>query len=134
MPENIVEMIISSFLLVLTSAHLWRKLDKLDKNIFSTKSLLICFGLAIIITVNYMFVSDLLRAFISTVILIFYCYYLKRDKISNCILLTIYTQLIVIVSEFIFALLLILIAGANAEKILNTYFPSQFIQPLIKFT
>ena len=126
MPENIVEMIISSFLLVLTSAHLWRKLDKLDKNIFSTKSLLICFGLAIIITVNYMFVSDLLRAFISTVILIFYCYYLKRDKISNCILLTIYTQLIVIVSEFIFALLLILIAGANAEKILNTYYGNIF--------
>lgn len=70
--------------------------------------------------INFFTVNKFIRVTIMTVILIFSFKYLFKEKLNKTIVTPVFTQIIIFISEFLYALILLLIFGNEANKTINT--------------
>ena len=121
--EEISNIAISSIILVLSSMYIWKNID--DEIItFNIKNIIIFLICCLFVTINYYYVHDFIRPIIATLLLILYSSYLKKKITNKSITLAMYSQILIIISEFIYLITLVLAVGANSENIVNTYYGS----------
>lgn len=119
---SIIEVFSSSLIMVLLSTYIWNNLDN-SSNKWMNKELLIKFFVcSIFVTINYLLMDDFIKPFIATIIMMIYYYSFNKNEIKKTVVLPVYSQLLILVSELIFAFFIIRILGANAETVLNSYF------------
>ena len=122
MLEEVISIGIASSILMLSFLYIWNNVGNLNKIIINSKEKIIFAISSIFATMNYMFINDFIRPIIATLISIFFCCYILKQISNKSIILAIYSQILIVISEFIFLIILVLLFGANAENIVNNYY------------
>lgn len=118
--KNVIPCTINSLLAIyLLSITMNKKIDLKKANIYLAAIFLITISI-----INFFYVVDSLRFFVSTISVVITCYILFRDSTNKTIASAIVSQIIVFIAELIFVLLLILFFGANGSMLLNEYYGS----------
>ena len=120
------ELFIVGFAPIFATVVMWYKL--LNKKIdFKNYKLYITLFLSTIISLlNYFNANAFLRIFTATIILMLFFKYLFRNNIQRTIITPIFSQLIIMISEMLFAILIVLIFKLNSEEIVSTQFGKVF--------
>lgn len=126
MLKEILNYAFSSIAMLLSVICIWKNIDGLN-NLKFNKYVIISFIIfCISIIFNYIFVSDLIRPIISVLILIIFCSCILEQVTNKSIVLAIYSQIIIIIAEILFLIIIVLFFGANGENIVNNYYGNIF--------
>lgn len=118
--KNVIPCTMNSLLAIyLLSITMNKKIDLKKANVYLAAIFLITISI-----INFFYVVDSLRFFVSTISVVITCCILFRDSTNKTIALAIVSQIIVFIAELIFVLLLILFFGANGSMLLNEYYGS----------
>ena len=118
--KNVIPCTMNSLLAIyLLSITMNKKIDLKKANVY-----LVAIFLITISIINFFYVVDSLRFFVSTISVVITCCILFRDSTNKTIASAIVSQIIVFIAELIFVLLLILFFGANGSMLLNEYYGS----------
>lgn len=106
---NIFTDIFSNFIMVISLLYVWHKLlnKKIDYKDFKLYVTLIVIMIISIFT--YLLVNDFIRIFIITIIFMIFFRFLFRERIQKCIITPIYYQLMVMLSEALFASIVVML-------------------------
>lgn len=119
-PKNVIPCTMNSLLAIyLLSITMNKKIDLKKANVYLAAIFLITISI-----INFFYVVDSLRFFVSTISVVIMCCILFRDSTNKTIASAIVSQIIVFIAELIFVLLLILFFGANGSMLLNEYYGS----------
>lgn len=120
MPKIIVD-IVSNFIMVSSLLYTWHKL--LDKKIdFKNPRLYITLlGIMIISIFNYLLIDKFVRIILLTIIFMFFFRFLFKENLHKCIITPIFYQVIVMISETLYALLITILFTSNVEEILDGF-------------
>ena len=113
---------IYSILLVSSLIYIWhylqdKKIDFKNKRIYIT-----LFSLVIISLFNYFFVDKMIRIILITLIFMIFFRYLFNESIQKCIITPIFYQIMIMITETIYLMILVIIIGNDGTKIANTCF------------
>lgn len=118
--KNVIPCTMNSLLAIyLLSITMNKKIDLKKANVYLAAIFLITISI-----INFFYVVDSLRFFVSTISVVITCCILFRDSTNKTIASAIVSQIIVFIVELIFVLLLILFFGANGSMLLNEYYGS----------
>lgn len=118
--KNVIPCTMNSLLAIyLLSITTNKKIDLKKANVYLAAIFLITISI-----INFFYVVDSLRFFVSTISVVITCCILFRDSTNKTIASAIVSQIIVFIAELIFVLLLILFFGANGSMLLNEYYGS----------
>lgn len=118
--KNVIPCTMNSLLAIyLLSITMNKKIDLKKANVYLAAIFLITISI-----INFFYVVDSLRFFVSTISVVIMCCILFRDSTNKTIASAIVSQIIVFIAELIFVLLLILFFGANGSMLLNEYYGS----------
>lgn len=118
--KNVISCTMNSLLAIyLLSITMNKKIDLKKANVYLAAIFLITISI-----INFFYVVDSLRFFVSTISVVITCCILFRDSTNKTIASAIVSQIIVFIAELIFVLLLILFFGANGSMLLNEYYGS----------
>lgn len=118
--KNVIPCTMNSLLAIyLLSITMNKKIDLKKANVYLAAIFLITISI-----INFFYVVDSLRFFVSTISVVITCCILFRDSTNKTIASAIVLQIIVFIAELIFVLLLILFFGANGSMLLNEYYGS----------
>lgn len=118
--KNVIPCTMNSLLAIyLLSITMNKKIDLKKANVYLAAIFLITISI-----INFFYVVDSLRFFVSTISVVIMCCILFRDSTNKTIASVIVSQIIVFIAELIFVLLLILFFGANGSMLLNEYYGS----------
>lgn len=118
--KNVIPCTMNSLLAIyLLSITMNKKIDLKKANVYLAAIFLITISI-----INFFYVVDSLRFFVSTISVVITCCILFRDSTNKTIASAIVSQIIVFIAELIFVLLLILFFGANGSMLLNEYYSS----------
>lgn len=125
--KNVIPCTMNSLLAIyLLSITMNKKIDLKKANVYLAAIFLITISI-----INFFYVVDSLRFFVSTISVVITCCILFRDSTNKTIASAIVSQIIVFIAELIFVLLLILFFGANGSMLLNEYYGSLLIVAVI---
>lgn len=118
---EIVNNTVIGILIVIVHTYIWSKLfkEKLIKKNLYVLIILVFMTLAIIL--NFMINEKYLKIILGTIILLIFCKLLSRKSIANCILASLISQFILMISEIIFTLLMIFITDMSMQEIADKY-------------
>ena len=122
MIEEYIKNIISSVALLLSVIYMWKNIDGLKGRKITKDLILVSSVWCILIMANYFLVNDMIRPIISLLLLVLLCSYCLGKITNRSIVLAIYSQLLVIIAEIIYALILVLLFGAKGENIVETFY------------
>ena len=111
--------ILPNFILVFSMIYIWYKLLGKKINFKDPKIYISIIGLMIISVINYLVVNKFIRILLITVIFMFFFRFLFKESIQKCILIPIFYQLIVFISESIYAIVVVIIFSDDFAKLLN---------------
>lgn len=111
--------IISSLILMSVMIYSWHILLKRKINFKSPKIYIVLAILSLVSICNYYVVNQYIRIFSVAVLLIISFYVLFKEKINVTVITPIYTQLIFMISETIFIIIITLIFQSNTEDLLK---------------
>lgn len=119
---ELIRLFLAVFFTVIASLYIWHKLlnKKIDYN--NSKLYITITCLMIIALINYFNVNAYIRITILTLTLMIFFRYLFKENLQKCIITPIISQMIVMSSETIFAIIISLIFKMNNEQIVNTQF------------
>ncbi len=118
--KNVIPCTMNSLLAIyLLSITMNKKIDLKKANVYLAAIFLITISI-----INFFYVVDSLRFFVTTISVVITCCILFRDSTNKTIASAIVSQIIVFIAELIFVLLLILFFGANGSMLLNEYYGS----------
>lgn len=118
--KNVIPCTMNSLLAIyLLSITMNKKIDLKKANVYLAAIFLITISI-----INFFYVVDSLRFFVSTISVVITCCILFLDSTNKTIASAIVSQIIVFIAELIFVLLLILFFGANGSMLLNEYYGS----------
>ena len=118
--KNVIPCTMNSLLAIyLLSITMNKKIDLKKANVYLAAIFLITISI-----INFFYVVNSLRFFVSTISVVITCCILFRDSTNKTIASAIVSQIIVFIAELIFVLLLILFFGANGSMLLNEYYGS----------
>lgn len=118
---NIVHDIIGGIISISADYYIWAKLLNKKIDFKKIKTYVIFAILMWIIILNYYFVNDFLKVVLLTVIFMPCIYLLFNEDINKSIITPIFSQLIFIVSEIIFAIFLMLLNIFSSVNIIEKY-------------
>lgn len=121
---TIIYYFILSFAIIFSAIYMWHKLLNKRINFKDKKLYFSLFGLMGIALLNYFNVSAYLRISGITIILIFFFIFMFREEFTISIVTPIFCQLIIMLSEMIFAIIISLICDVENIDIVNSYFGS----------
>lgn len=115
--DNILGGLINSF----AHIYIWSKLfnEKIDFKNIRYYIIQILFSLMLLL--NYILTNDLLKIVVLIIFMIMFCYFLFKKKFVNCILAAFISQIIMMASEVIFALIVTVILGMDVNNIVNFF-------------
>lgn len=123
MVNEVLEFVFSGLIMSLMCHYMWIKLSKINIRQQFIRILVSLICLAIILIFNYCFINSYLKIIISALCcLIITLFITKKLKIS--IILTMFTEVLFILSEIIFSIVMLAIFGSNLDIIMNKYFGS----------
>ena len=111
---------LSSFILMSATIYIWHKLLNMIFDFKNTKIIITILGLSVISIVNYYIINPYIKILSITIILIIFFKFLFKENIQKCIIVPIISQLIVMISETIFALLITIFLNSDEQLILNS--------------
>jgi len=126
--NDLLQYILGGTLSIITDYYIWSKFLKKKINFKSPKTYIIFVILTIVILLNYYFVNNSFKAILLTIIFMPSVCFLFDEDINTSIITPIFSQLIFIVSEFVFMVLLIflkifdsinIVAALSGTLILN---------------
>lgn len=129
--NNIVHDIIGAIISISADYYIWSNLLNKKIDFKKIKTYIIFALLMWIIILNYYFVNDFLKVILLTVIFMPCVYLLFNEDINKSIITPIFSQLIFIVSEIIFAIFLMLLNIFTSVNIIEKYSGSLIMNLLI---
>ena len=120
MSENIY-LAVSSLILAVTLLFNWHKLLNRKIDLRDYKLYITLFGITIISQMNYFMVNKFIKIFIITLVFMLFFSFLFKETLQKNIITPIFYQIIIIISETIFVLLLLVIFGADSSDIMNSF-------------
>ena len=119
---KIIDYVLSGALMSAFVLYMLSKLSGNKINFKSWKTYFVFVLLGMVQFLNYYYVNGYLKILIITIIVAIICYfYFKRSK-KEAIITSIFTELIIILSEFIFSFFIIFLSSFNFSDIVNKYF------------
>ena len=115
---------ILSFVLMGSIIFCWHKITSTKIDIKNKKNYITLFSLMNISLINYFNVNDYIRITVITLFLIVFFGYLFKREIRITVITPIFVQLIYMISEMIFAIIISLIFDVKNIDIVNSYFGS----------
>jgi len=131
MIEKFVTIGIASSILMVSFIYIWNNIGNLKIEKINKKNLLMFVICCIAATINYVLVHDFVRPIIATLISILFCSFLMKKVTNKSIVLALYSQLLIVISEFVYAIIIVIIFGANTENIVNSYYGSMITNIVI---
>lgn len=119
--NQFIEYLLPNFILMVSVLYCWHKLLNKPFKYNNIRLYITLVGLIIISILNYIITEKFIRIIIITVIFMIFVRYLFKEKIQKSIIMPIFYQLIVFISESIFAICIVLILGNNFDKLLNSF-------------
>jgi len=119
---DIIKLLLAVFFTIFATLCIWHKLlnRKIDYNNPKFYITLTC--LMLIALINYFNVNAYIRITIVTLTLMIFFRFLFKENLQRCIITPIISQMIVMISEMTFAILISLLFKMNNEQIVNTQF------------
>ena len=121
---------ISSFIMMYITIYIWYKLLNINIFFVSSKNVFYALILSIISITNYYIVNNYIKVFSITIILIVFFQFIFKENIQKSIITPIFTQLIVMISEGLFAIFVSIILQIDTDSLLMNH-ASAFITNLI---
>ena len=119
---NCISKFVSSFIMMSVVIYEWHRLLNKKFNFKNSKNLITIIILSFVSIANYYIVNSYIRIFLITLILMIMFWYLFRENIHRCIITPIISQLVVMISEMIFVVLVCVIFNMNNDGIIDTQF------------
>ncbi len=107
---------------VFSGIYILSKLMQQKINFKSINTYLVFIFLVTVLVLNFYFVNDLVRIIISTISVGFACFFLFHDEIRKTIASTLMEQLVTILSEIIFTILLAIIMNIGDGTLITGYY------------
>lgn len=128
---QIVVVFLYSLVLVSSLLYIWHKL--LDKKInFKNPRLYITLISLIIISVfNYFVINKFIKIMIILVVFMLFFRFLFKESIHKCVITSFFYEIVIIISEMLYATILTLILKNDANSIINNYFGAFFSNVMI---
>ena len=120
--KEIMYTLLYSVILACSLLCIWHKLTDKKINYKDHKLYITLIGITLISIINYFAIDKFLKIITITIIFMFFFYYLFRESLQKSIITPIYYQLIIMISETLYAILLIAIFKSGSQEILSTYF------------
>lgn len=122
MMDIIMKHFLPNFILVSSLIYIWHILLNKKINFKDSKLYLTTIGLMFTSISNYLMVNKFVKITIITIIFMFFFKYLFNEKIQKCIITPIYYQILIMISESLYALLIIMLnidinSTINSSKI-----------------
>ncbi len=120
--NKIIEMILIGVVINLSNLCIWSKL--LNKNIdFKSKKIYVTLIFMIVTVVtNYFYMNQFIRILIATSLSLIFVKIIFKEKLNKCVLTAVMTQMIYMLSEFIFACIISLVFNSTSDDIVNNQF------------
>lgn len=113
-----LELILSDFILMSSVIVCWNKLLDKKINFKDPKIYITIVGLMIASFLNYFIVEKFIRVVVITIILMFFIKFLYNENLQKTILVPIFHQIIILLSEFLTVLILMILC--NSEQLIET--------------
>lgn len=129
---EIFELILASLILVSVTLYMWKNIYNDNRISYLTLASITKFVICCtILILNQLYIHNFLQPIISTMDIVLLHYSLYKSNIKNNILVPIYSQIVVIISEFICIILILLISQASDSIFKEQYFESIISNALV---
>ena len=122
---------ILSFSIMVSPLYIWHKLLDKKINFRDYKLYVTLISLMIIALINYFNVNPYIRISIITFALMIFFRFLFKESLQKCIITPIFSQMLVMVSEMFFVVVVCIIFNFDNQDIINTQFGKLFSNVLI---
>lgn len=119
MIDFILKQLLPNLILVVSMIYIWYKLSDKKINFKDYKLYLTILCVAMISIFNYSEVSKYIRIIILTIIFMLFYKYLFKAKLNQCIITPIFYQLLIMLSETIYVLILVVVFSYNPQQFVN---------------
>ena len=119
---KIIEMLLAVFSIIFSALFIWHKLLNIKINFKSIKFYITLISLMLIALINYFNVNQYIRIAVVTLSLMLFFKFLFKENLQKCIITPIFSQMLTMVSEVIFATIIIFGFNLNSNDIANTQF------------
>ena len=117
----ILEYVLTNILLAISPMYIWHLLLNKKINFKNYKLYISVIGITISAILIYLLVNKFLKITLITLVFIFFFRYLFKEKIQKCIITPIFYQLIIMISETIYALFLTIVLKFDTEILVNSF-------------
>lgn len=105
--NKFISILMCSFIMVSSLLFVWHRLQGININFKSNRLYISLFGLTILTSINYSWVSEFFKIIIITSIFVIFFMYLFKSDIKMAIISSIFYQIIIMISECIVILILV---------------------------
>lgn len=114
--------ILYAFILMSSILYSWHKLLGKKINFKDYKLYITLAGMMLTSIFNFFVVHNYIRIILLTTIFVIFCKYLFRENLNKTIITPIFAEIINIISEFVYAIVLAIILGGETEKLISSSF------------
>ena len=115
-----LQYILGAIVITFANVYAWSKILNKTIELKKKKNYFLVVALAVTIVLNYFFINQFIRILTLTAFMAIFIKFIFNERIKNCILVSIITQVFFIISEFVFSFILILFK-VNSEDFLELY-------------
>lgn len=116
--NNIIGVLVNSFAYI----YIWSKLLNVKINFRSAKYYIVQILFAITMMLNYLFINDIIRIIFLVLSMVVFSTILFNKSIINCIIASFFSQIIIMVSELIFAIIVSIVFRLDVSLLVSSYF------------
>lgn len=117
--KDILVTLLYAFVLMASIIYSWYKLSDKKINFKNYKLYITLIGMMLTSIINFFTINKFIRVTLITVIFIIFFKFLFKEKLNKTIITPIFSQLIIFISEFLYALILLLIFGNESNETIN---------------
>lgn len=119
---DLIFKITSCAIQTLSTFFVWSKLINQKIDFKQYKTYISIASIIVFSISNYYITNEYLRIVTITVFLAINCYYIFRESFKKCVIATILSQMLVMIAEVIFAIMLIFVLKVDPNDFVNYYF------------
>ena len=109
-------------LITITNLYIWSKILKRKPKIKSLKTCIIFILMAICTLINYLYINQFIRIVIITVAMTLFIKLLFNEKLNKAIICSVTAQLLYMIAEIIFVIILVYILRINPDNLAEIFF------------
>ena len=124
MLELIVSTLFSTIIMMLSFVYMWNNIANLKNIEINNRNIIIFVICSLLATLNYLVTNDFIKPIFSVIILIAFCSCILGKLCNKSIILSIISQIIIVIAEIIYSLIIIMLFNANMDNMVNSYYGS----------